>query len=263
MRDFLKFIFLEITMTATTQGNDYFNLHTNGIGYLNRVRWVETKNGGRRADTFLACSISALRGDADKPDYTYFDLRVSGDEAIDIVERLGVDVREQRKVVVSFRIGDIYPHLYERDVLDQNRRKTGQKEMATLIKGRLLLINSITIDGENVYRREADAPQDDLQPGYDEPSQGEGVDQEWHEPEQEQRLEQPAPAPAARPAERSSQHAAQQPRQQRGPVNRPPAPPRHPQAARPPAAPPQGNAAYNAGYATGRAVRRTVDSAPA
>ncbi|GKT25132.1 DUF3577 domain-containing protein [Acidovorax sp. SUPP3334] len=249
-------------MTATTQGNDYFNLHTNGIGYLNRVRWVETKNGGRRADPFLACSISALRGNADKPDYTYFDLRVSGDEAIAMVERLGVDVQEQRKVVLSFRIGDIYPHLYERDELDQNRRKTGRKEMATLIKGRLLLINSITIDGENVYRREADAPQDDLQPGYDEPSQGEEADQEWNEPEQEPRQEQSAPAPTARPAERFAQQAVQQPNQ-RGPVNRPSAPSRQPQVARQPAARPQGNAAYNAGYATGKAVRRTVDSAAA
>ena len=140
-------------MTASTQTN-HFNLHVNGVGYLNRVRWVETKSAGRKAQPFLACSIAALRGNADQPDYTYFDLRVSGSEAIEMVEQLMVDVEQQRKVVVSFRVGDIYPHLYERDVRDQNGRPTGQREPAVLIKGRLLLINSISIDGENVFRRE-------------------------------------------------------------------------------------------------------------
>ena len=44
----------------------------------------------------------------------------------------------------------------ERDAINARRgdgRKTGEKEMACLIKGRLLLINTITIDGERVYQR--------------------------------------------------------------------------------------------------------------
>ena len=135
-------------MTASAQAN-HFNLHVNGVGYLNRVRWVEPKrNAGRRAEPFLACSVSALRGNSEQPDYTYFDLRVSGREAIEMVDRLGEDVAAERKVFISFRVGDIYAHPYERDVKDrQTGRKTGDREMAALIKGRLLLINSITIDG--------------------------------------------------------------------------------------------------------------------
>ncbi|QIL80189.1 DUF3577 domain-containing protein [Diaphorobacter sp. HDW4A] len=139
-------------MTATTtQNTDHFNLHVNGVGYLNRVRWVETKSNGRKAQPFLACSISALRGNSEQPDYTYFDLRVSGSEAIQMVEQLMVDVDAQRKVVLSFRIGDIYPHLYMRDIRDDRGNRTNGREPAALIKGRLLLINSISIDGENVY----------------------------------------------------------------------------------------------------------------
>lgn len=155
---------LEIVMNAPINKTKHFNLHTNGVGYLNRVRWVEpSRTAGRRAEPFLACSISALRGDSDNPDYTYFDLRVSGREAIEMVERLEVDVRADRKVFVSFRIGDIYPHTYERDVIDRKTgRKTGEREIASLIKGRLLLINSITIDGENVFRRESDAPVEEV-----------------------------------------------------------------------------------------------------
>ncbi|MVT36614.1 DUF3577 domain-containing protein [Acidovorax citrulli] len=135
----------------------FFNLHTSGIGYLNRIRWVETKGRGRKAESFLACSISALRGSSDAADYTYFDLRVSGEEAIGLIDGLQQEVHDRCKVLVSFKIGDIYPHLYERDVRDQQSgRPTGHKEMATLIKGRLILINSISVDGEKVYSRPSD-----------------------------------------------------------------------------------------------------------
>lgn len=141
---------------ATTQDKQYFNLHTSGIGYLGRVRWVHPgkKSSGRRSEPFLGCSISALRGDSDDVCYTYFDLRVNGQEAIEIVEGLQEAVAQGRKVIVAFRIGDIYPHMYERDVRDANRQPTGQKEWAVLTKGRLLLIYSVSVDGENVYTRE-------------------------------------------------------------------------------------------------------------
>lgn len=46
----------------TTQAQ-FFNLHTRGIGYLNRVREVTAKKG----NPFMACTIAALRGDTDSP----------------------------------------------------------------------------------------------------------------------------------------------------------------------------------------------------
>lgn len=140
---------------ASTQTSNHFNLHVNGVGYLNRIRWVETKGSGRKAKPFLSCSISAMRGKTDEPDYTYFDLRVSGSEAIEMVEKLKGDVEAKRKVFVSFRVGDIYTHVYMRNLRDEKGRTTGEQEPAALIKGRLLLINSVTVDGVNIFRRES------------------------------------------------------------------------------------------------------------
>lgn len=140
---------------ASTQTSNHFNLHVNGVGYLNRIRWVETKGSGRKAKPFLSCAISAMRGKTDEPDYTYFDLRVSGSEAIEMVEKLKGDVEAKRKVFVSFRVGDIYAHSYMRNLRDENGRTTGEQEPAALIKGRLLLINSVTVDGVNIFRRES------------------------------------------------------------------------------------------------------------
>lgn len=145
-------------MTAISS---HFNLHVSGVGYLNRVRWVyPSQKEGRRADPFLCCAISALRGNSNQPDCTYLDLRVSGQEAIQMVERLQEDVEQKRKVFISFRVGDIYPHLYERDAKDPSGRKTGQRETAAIIKGRLLALHSITIDGVSVYRRDSNADVD-------------------------------------------------------------------------------------------------------
>ncbi len=235
-------------MTASTQTN-HFNLHVNGVGYLNRVRWVETKSAGRKAQPFLACSIAALRGNADQPDYTYFDLRVSGSEAIEMVEQLMVDVEQQRKVVVSFRVGDIYPHLYERDVRDQNGRKTGQREPAVLIKGRLLLINSIGIDGENVFRREA---QDDGHIAESHDSQYGDQDQstqQAQEPQYQEPAEQPAPAPS-----RPQQQGVREDRAQAfgNYQSRPAQQQRNMQA---PRQQQERSNAYRAGHAVGRATR--------
>ena len=233
-------------MTASAQAN-HFNLHVNGVGYLNRVRWVEPKrNAGRRAEPFLACSVSALRGNSEQPDYTYFDLRVSGREAIEMVDRLGEDVAAERKVFISFRVGDIYAHPYERDVKDrQTGRKTGDREMAALIKGRLLLINSITIDGENVFRRDPDAalPEDDTPAGDGGEDQDYGEERLEQEPAAEQqaqpRLAQAQPERQARPQASNArpQPVARQP-QARANDQRP---------------------AYQGGYAAGRAPRQGAD----
>jgi hypothetical protein len=135
---------------------EYFNLHASGCGYLSRVRWVDPgkRRGGRTGEQFLACAINALRGDVGSPCYTYFDLRVSGEEAAELVEQLKPSVEEGRKVFVAFKLGDFYAHSYERDVRDNRGQKTGEKEISALIKGRLLLITHVKVDGEIVYQRE-------------------------------------------------------------------------------------------------------------
>lgn len=191
---------------ANQQASEFFNLHVNGLGYLNRVRWVEVNGRGRKAEKFLACSISALRGNADDVTYTYFDLRVSGEEAIDVVQNLMDTANNRdRKVLVHFRIGDIYPHGYERDVRDRDR-PTGQKEWATLIKGRLILINSAKVDGEVVFQR---AQNGDGEEGFERDGQGELVSDDQPQspepaavPQQQQaprRYAEQAPRPARQP----------------------------------------------------------------
>ncbi|MCO6055773.1 DUF3577 domain-containing protein [Pseudomonas sp. MOB-449] len=115
-----------MTSNASNQ-KSYFDIHTSGIGYIQRVREVPVK-GGRHAQPFLACTVAALVGPAKDPILRYFDVRVSGAEAKQLVQPyVGIDDRNQRPLV-RFRLGDLW--------IDPFRRPSG--DPAASMKARLL-----------------------------------------------------------------------------------------------------------------------------
>lgn len=115
-------------MSSTTSSpKSYFDIHTSGIGYIQRVREVPIK-GGRKATPFLACTVAALIGPAQNPTRRYFDVRVSGAEAKQLVQPyIGIDDPQQRPLV-RFRLGDLW--------IDPFRRSSG--DPAASMKARLL-----------------------------------------------------------------------------------------------------------------------------
>ena len=118
----------------------FFNLHVEGVGYLNRVRTVKPKKG----QEFLACTVSAMRGSTADLGYTKFDCKVSGAEAQKIVKLLEPDVADEKPVLIGFRIGDIYPEIFTFEKGD----KKGQQGVS--IKGRLLRVKFAKVNGEAV-----------------------------------------------------------------------------------------------------------------
>jgi Protein of unknown function (DUF3577) len=126
----------------------FYDLHVTGVGYLNRVRRVTPRKG----KPFLACAISALRGESNqaegvKPETTRFDVRVYGTEAEAALKQLQPEVDADKAVLVGFKLGDIYAELF------QYRQDTGDKrkgDPGLMIKGRLLRITHARVDGEAV-----------------------------------------------------------------------------------------------------------------
>ena len=117
-----------MTSTASNQ-KSYFDIHTSGIGYIQRVREVQGK-AGRKAQPSLWCTVAALVGPADNPIERHFDVRVSGAEAKQLIRPyLGINDRQQRPLV-SFRIGDLW--------LDPFFRTSGDPDAS--MKGRLLKV---------------------------------------------------------------------------------------------------------------------------
>ena len=118
--------------------SSFFNLHVEGVGYLNRVRTVKPKKG----QEFLACTVAALRGSDSDVSYTKFDCRVSGADAQAIVKRLENDVAADKAVIIGFRIADIYPEMF---TFEKGDRKG---ELGVSIKGRLLRVKFAKVNGE-------------------------------------------------------------------------------------------------------------------
>jgi Protein of unknown function (DUF3577) len=124
---------------ATSQSS-FFNLHVEGVGYLNRVRTVKPKKG----QEFLACNVAAMRGSTADLSYTKFDCKVSGAEAQKIVKLLESDVAAEKTVIIGFKIADIYPEIF---TFEKGDRK-GQPGVS--IKGRLLRVKFAKVNGEAV-----------------------------------------------------------------------------------------------------------------
>jgi hypothetical protein len=166
-------------MSELSQPKKYFDLHLSGLGYLSRVREVTSAGNGRaKAKPFLACSIAAFHGDPDVENgimYLNLDLIVSGEKAKDAIRSVMDDANDREaKVLVGFRAGDHYISTYE---IKQGNR-AGQ--MGTVLKGRLLKVFWIKVDGEFVYQDEGreepvEAQAEDR--GLDDPvSDDDGVD---------------------------------------------------------------------------------------
>jgi len=121
--------------------SSYFDLHVEGVGYLNRVRTVKPKTGGQG---YLACTVSAMRGSTDDVAYTKFDCRVSGADAQQIVRQLEADVTAEKRVIIGFRISDIYPEAFTYENGDH------KGETGVIIKGRLLRVKFAKVNGESI-----------------------------------------------------------------------------------------------------------------
>jgi hypothetical protein len=127
--------------TSTSAESRYYDLFTTGFGYLNRPREVPVKKG-----SFLAVEINALRGEASNVEYTRFDCRVSGTEAQRVIrEVLKPAIEAEKKVLVGFKIGDLYPTTFVYDK-GKNEGKTGIS-----LKAHLLRILWAKVDGVKVY----------------------------------------------------------------------------------------------------------------
>ncbi|PAU51980.1 hypothetical protein BZL41_26490 [Pseudomonas sp. PIC25] len=138
-------------MSTSSTEKSFFDLHVTGLGYLNRIREVTPRKG----DPFLACDIAALNGPSDDPEYRYFDVRVSGTEAQQLVRRCTEAVDAKKKVLIGFRLGDLWTDLFTYT----KGKRAGEQGVS--LKARLLYVGWIKIDGKTVYKAEpkaTDAP---------------------------------------------------------------------------------------------------------
>lgn len=132
--------------SAAKNQTSYFNLHIDGLGYLSNIREISAPNG-----SFLSCVINALHGSTDKPDYTRFDVTVSGKEASDLIRRCMKSVDEEKKVLVGFKLSNLAA-----DVFTLTKGEHAGETRPSL-KARLIKISWIKVGQEMVYKAEKSA----------------------------------------------------------------------------------------------------------
>ncbi|MCK5663317.1 MAG: DUF3577 domain-containing protein [Thiotrichaceae bacterium] len=127
------------------QETKYFDLHTAGIGYINRFRQVSPKQG----QSFYSCTIGALRGNTDNAQYTYFDCRIVNEEALNVLLNFIDEDDKNAKVIAGFKIGDIYPEIFTYS------KGKNQGTQGVMLKGRLIKLDWLKINNELVYQYES------------------------------------------------------------------------------------------------------------
>jgi hypothetical protein len=132
---------------STNETKQYFDLHTTGIGYLNRVREVTPREG----TPFLSVTIAALRGSVDNAQYTHFECHVSGKQAQQIVRQLKPAVEGSLKVLIGFTLSDLFAESFT----FKNGDKAGETGIS--LKARLLRIAWAKVDGQPFYTAQDNA----------------------------------------------------------------------------------------------------------
>ena len=132
---------------STNETKKYFDLHTQGIGYLNRVREVTPREG----TPFLSVTIAALRGSVDNAQYTHFECHVSGKQAQQIVRQLKPAVEGSLKVLIGFTLSDLFAESFT----FKNGDKAGETGIS--LKARLLRIAWAKVDGQPFYTAQDNA----------------------------------------------------------------------------------------------------------
>ena len=124
----------------TNENVKYFDLHTTGIGYLNRVRQVTPEEG----TPFLAVTIAAIYGSVSDVQHTYFECGVYGEQAQDSVRELTSAVADESKVLIGFTLSDLRADAFTFKQGD----KAGQTGVN--LKARLIKIAWAKVDGQKV-----------------------------------------------------------------------------------------------------------------
>ncbi len=132
---------------SNNESPKYFDLHTTGIGYLNRIREVTPKEG----TPFLSVTIAALRGSVDNVQYTHFECRVSGRQAQQVVRQVKPAVEGKLKVLIGFTLSDLYAETFT----FKNGDKSG--ETGVSLKARLLRVAWAKVDGQPFYKEQEHA----------------------------------------------------------------------------------------------------------
>lgn len=144
------------TQTTSQAQPKAYNLHTVGMGFVNRLRFVKPEGKGKG---YWCVSIGALYGVEDengRSESSLFDLNVVGKAAKESVQTLQAAFNEGKKIFVEFKAGDSRAEHFQ--------YKKGQRagQWGSCIKGTLLQLRKAWVNGELVIDTSQQPDQDEV-----------------------------------------------------------------------------------------------------
>jgi Protein of unknown function (DUF3577) len=112
---------------------DYFNAHTEGLGYLDSLVHVLPKPG-QDFSAFWSASFCMLEGNPEKPEKTYVSLAVSSDKALEVLRPFVDDINGQTtKIFAGLRLARFRAKPFTFSADSQSPGKLGVNYSARLI----------------------------------------------------------------------------------------------------------------------------------
>jgi hypothetical protein len=118
-----------------SQGKKYYDLHSFGLGYVNRLRKVTP----RRADPFYSCDIAAMHGPNDEVQYCRIDTKIVSQDVEQLLRGHEDTIhRNDTRLLVKFRVGDLWIDYFTYATNHTDPERAGK--LGVVLKGRLFNI---------------------------------------------------------------------------------------------------------------------------
>ncbi|MGY2170798.1 DUF3577 domain-containing protein [Pseudomonas gingeri] len=119
----------------------YFNQHTYGVGYLSNVRTITPP----KDDPYLVVKVAALSGSEGDHSYTYYDCKVIGSVAKELIKKCAQPINAGETVLVRFVLSGIWVVPF----IHQQGEKQGQPGAS--LRANLLSVLMVMINGDVIY----------------------------------------------------------------------------------------------------------------
>ena len=143
-----------MTSATTSNNNQYFDLITIGVGFINRPRNINAKGKP------LALTFVASYGDANEKNRVTYELYVRGTDAKETIQKLVDSYKDGDKIWAKLELGDTRPELVVDESGNPMKRKDGT--FVLINRGNLLKIHFLKKNGEILVQttKQAEAPVD-------------------------------------------------------------------------------------------------------
>lgn len=133
-------------MTSSSSNNiAYFNVHTEGLGYLDSLKRIEP-NPGQNFTPFWSASFCMLEGDPKKPEKIYVSLSVPAEKVIEELIPFLADINGQgAKVFVGLRLAKFRGEPYIHGANSKTPGEPGVNHSARLIAVLYLKVGDVVV----------------------------------------------------------------------------------------------------------------------